>query len=665
MKNFKPFALILVALTSCFIAKAQTKSFKITSPDKKIAVTVDVGDKIQWSLALDGAEIIRPSTASMVLDDNRVLGEKVKIASSKIENINTSFEANFYKKKTVIDQYQQLTLNCKSGYQLIFRAYNDGLAYRFVINGNKPVKVVDESVNFNFAKDYKTFLPYVRDLRLPGDQFISSFEALYDERSLSGLLNDSLAFLPILVDIEHGAKLAILEAGLESYPGMYLVKSAEDNYSLKGDFAKYPLQEKPGGYNMLNSVVTKRADYIAQTTGYDSFPWRAVIISTEDKMLLNNDMIQKLAAPSRVKDVSWIKLGKVAWDWWNDWNISKVNFRAGINTPTYKHYIDFAAENKLEYIILDEGWSDPIDLKKINPEIKLAEILDYGKEKNVGIILWASWRALYGNLEEPFKRYSEMGVKGFKIDFLDRDDQKVTASTYEIAKIAAKYKLLIDLHGMYKPDGIQRTYPNVINFEGVKGLENSKWTPADDVPRYDVSIPFIRMLAGPLDYTPGAMRNAIKSNYRAVHSNPMSQGTRSHQVAMYVMYEAPIQMLADNPTIYRKEQESTTFISAIPTVFDETVALAGKVAEYAAIARRNGSTWYVGALTNWDERTLDIDFSFLPEGSYSAEVFKDGVNADREATDYVKQTITVKSGDKLKISLAKGGGWAARITPLK
>lgn len=665
MRNIKTFALILVILMGCFSAKAQTKSYKVTSPDKKIKLTVEVGDKLRWGLFVDNKEIIRPSVASMVLADQRVLGKNAKITSSKIEDVNTSFEANLYKKKTVIDQYQQLTLNCKAGYQLIFRAYNDGVAYRFAVNGSQPVKVVDEAVNFNFAKDYKTFLPYVRDLRLPGDQFISSFEALYDERPLSGLLNDSLAFLPALVTIEKGVKLAIMEAHLENYPGMYLVKNTKEDYGLKGAFAKYPLEEKPGGYNFLNSVVTSRADYIAQTSGYFTCPWRAIVVSSEDKMLLNNDMIQRLAAPSRIKDVSWIKPGKVAWDWWNDWNISKVNFRAGVNTPTYKHYIDFASENNLEYIILDEGWSDPVDLKKISPDVELGEIIDYGREKNVGIILWASWRALYGNLEEPFKKYSEMGVKGFKIDFLDRDDQKVTASTYEIARVAAKYKLLINFHGMYKPDGIQRTYPNVINFEGVKGLENSKWTLGDDVPRYDVSIPFIRMLAGPLDYTPGAMRNAIKANYRAVHSNPMSQGTRSHQVAMYVMFEAPLQMLADNPTIYRKEQESTTFISAIPTVFDETVALDGKVGEYAAVARRNGSTWYVGALTNWDERSLDIDFSFLPEGSYNAEIFKDGVNADREATDYIKETIAIRSGNKLKIKMAKGGGWTARITPSK
>lgn len=376
-------------------------------------------------------------------------------------------------------------------------------------------------------------------------------------------------------------------------------------------------------------------------------------------------MIQKLAAPNRIKDLSWVKPGKVAWDWWNNWNISGVNFRAGINTETYKYYIDFAVANKLEYIIMDEGWSNSVDLQQINPKIEVEEIVKYAKSKNIGVILWASWRAVNADMEAAFAKYSKMGVKGFKIDFLDRDDQVMTGSTYEIAAAGAKYKLLIDLHGVFKPEGLQRTYPNVVNYEGVKGLENSKWADSNDVPRYDVTIPFIRMLAGPMDYTPGAMRNAIKSNYRAINANPMSQGTRAHQVAMYVVYEAPLQMLADSPTAYYKEQETTTFISKIPTVFEETVAIGGELGAYVAIARRKGQTWYVGAMSNWDARTIEIDFSFLPAGTYEAEIFQDGINADREATDYLRKVIKVSKGEKIKVQLSTGGGWSARIYPVR
>lgn len=441
----------------------------------------------------------------------------------------------------------------------------------------------------------------------------------------------------------------------------YFAKAGYAGNSLKGLYAPFVLAEEQGGFNHLNTMATKRAEYIAKVNGTRNFPWRAVVIIDNDASLANNDMVQKLASPSRLADASWIKPGKVAWDWWNDWNISHVDFRAGINTPTYKYYIDFASANKIEYIILDEGWSNALDLMNLSPKINLKEIIEYGKQKNVGIILWASWYAVNQKMEEAFSKYAAMGVKGFKIDFMDRDDQKMVSSLYSIAKKAAEYKLLLDFHGMYKPTGMQRTYPNVVNFEGVKGMENNKWTPNDDVPHYDVTIPFIRMMAGPMDYTPGAMRNATKSYFSPNNSLPMSQGTRCHELAKYIIFEAPLQMLSDNPTAYMKEQESTDFIAKIPTTFNETVALKGKVGEYVAIARKKNNTWYVGAMSNWNERDLEINFSFLGAGNYEAEIFKDGINADRDATDYKKEIISVTSNQKINIHIAPGGGWAARI----
>ncbi|MDQ6888959.1 MAG: glycoside hydrolase family 97 protein, partial [Bacteroidota bacterium] len=470
---------------------------------------------------------------------------------------------------------------------------------------------------------------------------------------------------PVMIDLGDQKKAVITEADLEDYPGMFVQVNDAMDHSFKSVFAPYPLEGKQGGYKMLNTMVSKRADFIAKVNGTRSFPWRVVIISDKDASLLNNDMVQKLAAPSRIADPSWIKPGKVAWDWWNDWNISHVDFRAGVNTETYKYYIDFAAANKLEYIILDEGWSNDLDLMDVSSKINLQEIIDYGKQKNVGVILWAGWYAVDSKMDSVFAKYGGMGVKGFKIDFMDRDDQKMVSSLYAIAKKAAEYKMLVDYHGMYKPTGLQRTWPNVINFEGVKGMENVKWTPNDDVPRYDVTIPFIRMVAGPMDYTPGAMRNATKSNFRPINSMPMSQGTRCHQMAMYVVFEAPLQMLSDNPTAYMKEQECTDFIAKVPTVFDETVALSGAVGEYVAIARKKDKVWYAGAMANWTARDMEISFSFLGAGNYQAEIFKDGINADRDATDYKKEIIKVTSADKITIHLAPGGGWAARITPVQ
>ena len=485
---------------------------------------------------------------------------------------------------------------------------------------------------------------------------------MYDEIPVSHFEKDTLAFLPLLVNIGENKKAVILEADLEDYPGMFLDINPQTRQGLKGVFAPYALEEKQGGFNKLNYMVTQRATYIAKVNGTRSFPWRVVVISDNDAALANNDMVQKLATPSRVSDISWIRPGKVAWDWWNDWNISHVDFRAGINTETYKYYIDFATANKIEYIVMDEGWSETADLMKISPRVNVEEIVNYGKQKNVGVILWTTWYAVTQKMDEAFAKYAAMGVKGFKIDFMDRDDQKLVSSLYEIAKKAADYQLMLDLHGMYKPTGLQRTYPNVVNFEGVKGMENVKWTTNDDVPRYDVTIPFIRMVAGPMDYTPGAMRNATKSYFRPNNSLPMSQGTRCHQLAMYVVFEAPLQMMADNPTAYMKDQECTDFISKTPTVFDETVALDGKVGEYVAIARKKNNTWYAGAMTNWTPRDISIDFSFLGEGNYQAEIFKDGINADRDATDYKKEIIKVSAKDKISFHLSNGGGWAARIT---
>ena len=656
----KLIGLLLVLFMSSTMLNAQkSKVFELKSPDNKIALKLDVGEKTFWSVQCDGQQIIAPSGISLQLEGGEVLGDNAKISSSKTEKVDQIITAINYKKAKIIDQYNQLTINCKGDYGLVFRVYNDGVAYRFFTKKKLDFIVKNEDANFNFTNDYKAFIPYMWDYR-GGVKFNHSFEALYKEINISKFATDSLAFLPLLVDVGNNKKAVILEADLEDYPGMYLNMN-QTKKGFMGVYAQYPLEAKLGGYENMNLIPTKRADYIAKAKGVSNFPWRAVVISQQDKELLNNDMVQKLASPSRLTDISWIKTGQVAWDWWSDWNISHVDFKAGYNTTTFKYYIDFAAANKLPYIVMDWGWSSHTDiLTVIAPDINLQEIVDYGKKKGVDVVLWASWYAVQTEMDQAFPKYAKMGVKGFKIDFIDRDDQIAVASLYEIAKKAAEYKLIVDYHGAFKPTGLQRTYPNVIGYEGVKGLENYKWA-TEDQPRYTVSIPFIRMMAGPMDYTPGAMRNANKTNYRPIGAFPMSMGTRCNQLAMYVMFEAPFQMLADNPTTYMKEQECTDFIAKIPTTTDETVALDGKVGEYAAIARKKGETWFVGAMSNWTPRELTLDLSFLGAGSYQAVIFKDGINADRDGTDYKKEVIKVSSGDKVKIQLAPGGGWVARI----
>ncbi|MDT0643737.1 glycoside hydrolase family 97 protein [Zunongwangia sp. F363] len=659
MKKLQHLSLLLFLYTS--ISLAQNSKFVIQSPDGEINLEVNVGEQITWSVSKNNQQVIMPSVVSLALENGEILGRKPKVVNTEEEEVSNSIDAINYKKDVVKDHYNQLKLNFEDDFALILRAYDSGVAYRFFTSKNGEVTVTSEEANFNFSGDYMSYFPYAND---PAhDVYQISFENLYEHIPLSEIKKDTVGFAPVLVELPGGIKAAITEADLESYPGMFL-KAGESKNSLKGDFAPYPLEEVQGGHNGLQSYVTKRAEYLAKTSGTRNFPWRIVIISEEDKELLNNDMVYKLASPSRIKDVSWIKPGKVAWDWWNDWNISGVDFPAGINTQTYKYYIDFAADNGIENILLDEGWAPKGEILNTIPEIDLEEIISYAGSKGVGVWLWSGYLPLAQQMDKALEVYSQMGVKGLKVDFMNRDDQAMVDFYYELSEKAARHKLMLDFHGAYKPTGLQRTYPNVVNFEGVRGLENVKWSNTD-FPLYDTRIPFIRMLAGPMDYTPGAMKNANKANFRAVNSAPMSQGTRVHQLALYVLYEAPFNMLADNPTNYMDEPESTAFIASVPTVFDETIALDGKVGEFAAIARRKGNTWYVGAITNWDSRKINLDLSFLPEGEFEAIIFKDGVNAAREGTDYKREVKHISADDQLEIRMAPGGGWAAKIYPVK
>lgn len=658
MKKNIPYLLSLLLVLISQLSQAQ-KKYEVQSPDKTIQIEVQTGSNLTWSVKSNNAIVLLPSALSIQLSNNETLGKNSKLQKATPSPVKGNIHSSFYKKANIPDEYNQLMLRFSGNWGIIFRAYNDGVAYRFFTEKKDSITVVNEGAEFAFEKDDSAYLPYSLDPRWKDDLHQTSFEALYKEAPISSIKKDSLIFLPVLVDLGNRQKAVITEADQQNYPGMYINGCA--NNTLQTSFAQYPIEEDYAREGSFNLIVKNRAGYIAKLPGKSMLPWRTIIISKQDKDLLNTDMIYKLAEPSQLKDTSWIKPGKVAWDWWNNWNISGIDFKSGINTETYKYYIDFAAANKLEYIVLDEGWSEIYDLLKIKPNVDLKAIVDYGKTKGVGVILWTVWHALYHHMDSVFATYEAMGVKGFKIDFLDRDDQKMVASTVEIAKKAADHHMLVDYHGVYKPSGLQRTYPNVIGYEGVRGMENTKWSDYNNMPHYDVILPFTRMIAGPMDYTPGAMRNASKDNFRPINGNPMSEGTRVHQMAMYALYDAPLGILCDNPTAYMKEQECTDFIAKTPTVFDETVALDSKVGAYAAIAKRKGDAWYVSAMTDWTLRQLTLDFSFLGEGQYEAEIFSDGVNANRQASDYKREVKKITKGDSLQISMAPGGGWAARI----
>lgn len=641
------------------------KVYTVQSLLGDMVVNINVDKSITWDITKGKTQVLKPSVIALQTD-RQTFGVNPKVRKATVHNY-----------KNDGDGYQQLLLSC-NGYDVEFRVFLNAAAYR-IIPKKTINKVVNEISEYRFAGDYQSFVPYVNDNR-EGERWCYPFESYYDEAPLSKMYQDSLAITPLAVCLPEGKKAVVMEADVENYPGMYLLKgaSSSSDHSLQAAFPPYPLKEKIGGYNRLNLVPTERAGYIAEKV--NRLPWRIVLVTDEDKQLVGNDIARQLGPQCRIKDTSWIKPGKVAWDWWNNTNITGVDFRAGINTDTYKYFVDFARKNGLEYIIIDEGWSDPEDLLIFSDKMDMAGIINYAKQNGVGVILWSSWRNLiqrgHEKMEEIMKHYGDMGVKGFKVDFFDRDDQKAINSVYEVAACAAKHHLLLDLHGM-RPFGVQFAYPNIVNFEGVKGLENSKWEPRvgdgplHDQPRYDVTIPYLRALPGSFDYTPGAMVNAVRSQFFGNNDHPMSQGTRVHQMAMYTIFDAPLQMLADSPTKYMQNQECTDFIAQIPTVYDQVVPLDGKLGEYVVVAKRKGSRWYVAAMNNWQARDLTIDLSPLlklnaktnrPEKlSGKANIFADGINADREATDYKHTYQQINAGDKLQIHLAPAGGWTAII----
>ena len=646
---------------------AVPRHYDLLSPDGRLKMTVSVGDGITYDVSHDGVLLLENSALSMTLQDGTVYGGQASaLRRTRMRSVDETVASPVYKKSEVEEKFNELTLEFR-GFNVIFRAYDEACAYRFVSGSRTPFIVSDEQADFRFPEDRQAFIPYVNK-KWKGslqDILVNDFQSTYTHSLLSEWI-DRWSIAPILVQCPEGKSVVITEADLMDYPGMFLYNYRKGTgQTLSGYFARVPDKVEIGGHNMVQELVNTRKDYIAECMPGAVFPWRIIAVSSSDKELMNSDIVWKLATPSDSDtDWSWVRPGKVAWDWWNAWNIKGVDFEAGVNNSTYKYYIDFAAENNIEYVILDEGWAVKYanDLMQVVPEIDLEELISYGKERGVGIILWAGWYPFAKDMENVCRHFSEMGVKGFKVDFMNRDDQKMVEWYRDAAEMCAKYHLLMNFHGGYKPTGLQRTYPNVVNFEGVFGLEQMKWSSTDvDHVTYDVTVPYIRMVAGPMDYTQGAMRNAIRKNYRPIRTEPMSQGTRCRQLAEYVVFESPLNMMCDSPTNYMAEQECTDFISAVPTVWDETVPLDGKVSEYVAMARRKGDRWYVGVMTDWNERTLELDLGFLPEGDYTMTVYRDGVNAHRIASDYKREVLDVPASRKVTVRMAPGGGWAAEL----
>jgi len=631
-------------------AMAQS-SFSLLSPDKRIEIRVRAADKIQYDVLFKGTPLLQTSTLSIDID-HQVLGTQPKVTAHK-ENTHDGWLEPVVRQKSakIRDNYNELRLEMDGNYAVVFRAYNEGAAYRLETSlPQSEVKVYGEESNFNFPDNFTVFYPQE-------ESFMSHNERKYTPVKMAGLAADAIASLPAVVDV-NGVKVAIAESDIENYSGLWL-KGTGGN-GLAATHPPYPLQETLD--TDRNLKVTQAADYIAVTRGTRTYPWRLMGIAEKDGDLISNQLVYLLAKPSQVQDTSWIKPGKVAWDWWNALNIDNVDFKSGVNTQTYKYFIDFAAKYGIQYIVLDEGWYKLGDVMSVVPEVNMEELSAYAKQKNVGLILWVVWKSFDDKFDEAFNQFEKWGIKGIKIDFMQRNDQKLIDFYFRTCREAAKRKMLVDFHGGQVQITMTRTWPNMISGEGVRGMEWSKWS-AESEPAHNLTLPFTRMFLGPMDYTPGAMLNATKTTFAPIHERPMAMGTRCHQLAMYVVFESPLQMLADSPSNYLREPEAMEFLGPVPTVWDETKVLDAKLGEYVLLARRSGTDWYVGAMTNWTGRALEVDLSFLPKGTLSMDSYQDGVNADRFASDYKRAKSKVTSSQKLKITLAPGGGWAARIHP--
>ena len=639
----------LLTLATLFIilgGSAMAKDYTVTSPNGKNVATVN--DSLSITVSHSGKTVVT------IKARQAHAGNIKKLAGTK--HMTETIQAPFYRQNKIWTEGNQMDLTLNDGFGLQVRACNEGVAYRFYTTNKKVTIIKDEMADFVFPHESKTWLAYSTNDDKP---FAMAFQNYYDETLLSKA-KDKYAFLPVTVE-SGDVKVTILESDLRSYPGMFL--KAEGNH-LKAAFAKYP--KKMAYYKWRGmSYVEETEDYIAKSTGARTYPWRVMAITEKDTEMPVSNLVYALATPNQIGDTSWIRPGKVAWDWWNDWNLKGVDFEAGINTRTYQYYIDFAAKNGIPYIVLDEGWYDSSkgDIMNPIPEIDLQGLIDYGRQKGVSIVLWTVFNVLDEHLTAACDKYTKMGIKGWKIDFLDRNDQTAVEMAERIAKTCAQYKLFVDYHGYFAPTGMNRTYPNILNYEGVFGMEEARWAKKDtDMPKYDVTFPFIRMMAGNVDFTPGALRNGTKENWVECYQNPVSMGSRCHQLACYVIQDSPFTMLCDAPTNYEREQECVDIITSIPDTWDETKILQGTIGCYIVSARRNSSDWYVGGQTNWEKREVVLSLDFLSPGeTYQATIVTDGINANHNAEDYHVATKTLTSHDKLVIKLASGGGFIMKL----
>lgn len=643
---------IVIVMIGVLWANAMAaKSFELKSPSGEVSVTVDIGEQIRYSVYGGGKPLLTDSSLALCLREG-TLGDKPHLTGHKASPVNRTFRPVVaFKFEEIRDRCNMLRLDFRGGWTVEFRAYDDGMAYRFVTALGHDIEVLSEKVVIRFPNDYTAVV------QQPGG-FKTAYEEPYSLIETNGWKpGDPMSVLPVLIDTRQGYKLLLSESALSDYPCMFL--EGDGANGMKGTFPKVPLAYEESGDRSMR--ILQEADYIARTKGTRAFPWRYFVIAKDDGQLIENTMTARLAEQQAIADASWIEPGQVSWEFWNAASPygPDVDFVAGFNTATYKYYIDFAAEYGIPYIIMDEGWARSTrDPYTPNPAVDVHELIRYGREKGVGIILWMTWLVVENHFE-MFEELSKWGVKGVKIDFMDRSDQWMVNYYERVAAEAARHKMVVAFHGSFKPAGLEYKYPNVLAYEGVRGMENmGGCTPANSV-----WFPFIRNAVGPMDYTPGAMLSMQPESYCGNRPNAASIGTRAYQMALFVLFETGLQMLADNPTLYYRNDECTRFISRIPVTWDETRALKAVAGKFAVVAKRKGDKWYVGAINGSNEGIeLEIPLDFLTPGkNYTMTGFEDGINAFRQAMDYHKTQRRVDSTGKATLKIARNGGWAAVI----
>ncbi len=648
-------------------------SYTVVSPDKLVTIKVETGKTLTWSVLQGSEVVVEPSAIGLDIEGAKVqpgVNPKVKKASRRSVNdvlhpvVPTKFS-------DVKDNFNELTLKMAGDYSVQFRAYDNGAAYRFVISRPGKMTVNNETVEMNMPDGTTAYWP-VYPMR---HNYMSSQESLFKQMPLDSVKTDNPAYLPVYMQTPSGTRVVVTEAGVDDYSNLFL--EADGTFDLNGVFPKIikdKRMKKPeeGWGSDRTEVVLDLQPYMAVTDGSRELPWRIVMTGRDDAGLLENYLAWQLSGESVVDDASWVKPGRISWDWWSNLNIygPDVDFEAGVNTATYKKFIDFAAKHGFEYILLDEGWSaSTSDIKHYKPEVNIEELVKYGDERGVGLVIWALWNPLAEDIEGTLDIYRDWGVKGIKIDFMDRSDQEMVNFYDAVGKAAADRHLVVDFHGAYKPSGMQRKYPNILTFEGVLGNEYNKgegtgWNAAV-TPDHNLMLPFIRNLAGPMDFTPGSVLNTTREDYAGNWGHPMTLGTRAHQAAMFVVFESPLQMICDSPSNYDNAPGYAEFLSKIPVTWDETIGIKAEIGDYLLMARRKGDKWYIAAMTDWTPRDLKLSLNFLPAGKWSMESMSDGSNAHRQATDHKFETKTVSSGETLNLHLAPGGGWVAILTPVK